>query len=189
MAQRNKVPVFYVGTEFQYFGGSPLWNRLDRAIRRVYSGTLAYANNGHGLHRGTGGQLVRLSADSYPAMSTMPVRATVGRLTRAWVAWDRVMPRGTVLSEVGIAGVRGAFHEPWVGDWPHPRMDTSVQTRWFNAACHAARRAHMGGIYFWAIGFGKAALTARPDREHQAAWEAGPARRVVAACFRQLRHG
>jgi hypothetical protein len=189
MAERSKVPVFYVGTEFQYFGGSPLWNRVDQAVRRVYKGTLAYANNGHGLHQGTGGRHVTLSADAYPAMTDMPASATVGRLIRAWAAWDRVMPRGTVLSEVGIAAVRGAFHQPWVGLRPHPRMDTSVQTRWFTAACRAASKAHLGGIYFWAIGFGKAELTARPDSEHQAAWEAGPARRAVAACFRQLRHG
>jgi hypothetical protein len=189
MAQRDKVPVFYVGTELQNFGGVPEWNQLDRAIRRVYTGTLAYANNGHGLHPGTGGRHTRLSADSYPVLQHMSPRSGVSQLTRAWMAWDQVMPRGTVLSEVGIAAVRGAFEQPWVGDWPHPRMDTSVQTRWFTAACHAASRAHMGGIYFWAIGFGKSALTARPDAEHQAAWEAGPGKGAVTACFKQLRHG
>jgi hypothetical protein len=189
MAQRDKVPVFYVGTELQNFGGVPEWNQLDRAIRRVYTGTLAYANNGHGLHPGTGGRHTRLSADAYPVLQHISPRSGVSQLTRAWLTWDRVMPRGTVLSEVGIAAVRGAFEQPWVGTWPHPRMDTTVQTRWFTAACHAAARAHLGGIYFWAIGFGKAALTARPDAEHQAAWEAGPGKRAVTACFRQLRHG
>src|SRR5437899_1601901 len=34
MAQRVGIPKLYVGTELQFFGGSPLWNGLDRAVRR-----------------------------------------------------------------------------------------------------------------------------------------------------------
>jgi hypothetical protein len=189
MAQRNKVPKFYVGAEFQDFGGSPLWNRLDRALHRVYQGTLAYANNGRKLHPGSGGRLAQISADAYPDMPQMGPRASVAKLTRAWEAWDRIMPRGTVLSEVGIAGVRGAYAKPWMTAWPSPRLDPEVQARWFTAACHAAAATHMGGISFWAIGFGKAALGQRADADHQSAWEAGPAERAAAACFQQLSDG
>lgn len=189
MAQRNKIPRLYVGTEFQDFGTSPRWNGLDRALRRVYRGSLAYANNGHILLRGMGGRGVRVSADSYPDMPQMPAGATVRRLTKAWETWDRVMPRGTVLTEVGIAGVRGAYHKPWVNKWPHPRIEPAVQARWFNAACHAAAATHMGGIYFWAIGFGRDELGTPVSRKNQAAWEVGTGERAVAACFRQLSHG
>ncbi|MGH3395416.1 MAG: glycoside hydrolase family 113 [Streptosporangiaceae bacterium] len=186
MAQRNKVPTLYVGTEFQDFGTSPLWNRLDRAVRRVYKGTLAYANNGHLLHPGTGGRLAKVSADSYPDMRQMGPNASVAKLARAWEAWDRPMPRGTVLSEVGIAGVRGAYAKPWQGSWPNPRLDADVQVRWFTAACKAAVATHRGGIYFWAIGFGAAQLIQPLDSSHQSAWESGPGSRAIAACFGQL---
>ena len=189
MAQRDKVPTLYVGTEFQDFGTSPLWNRLDRALHRVYKGTLAYANNGHLLHPGTGGRLAKVSADSYPDMPQMGPNASVASLTRAWAAWDRIMPRGTVLSEVGIAGVSGAYAKPWQGSWPNPRMDPQVQVRWFTAACHAAEATHMGGIDFWAIAFSASQLTQPLDSGHQSAWEAAPGKRAVAACFSQLRNG
>jgi hypothetical protein len=188
MAQRNRIPELYVGAEFQYFGTSPRWNGLDRAVRRVYRGTLAYANNGHKLLRGTGGRGVAVSADSYPDLE-VPASATVGTLTRDWEAWDRVMPRGTVLSEVGIAGVLGAYRAPWMNKWPHPRLDPAVQARWLGAACHAAAAAHMGGIYFWAIGFGAGELATSLSRKNQGAWERGAGERAVAACYQQLRHG
>jgi hypothetical protein len=189
MAQRAKIAKLYVGAEFQLFGTSRRWNRLDRALRRVFKGTLAYAYNGHDLQRGAGGRGVRLSADSYPHMPGMPAGAGVRRLARAWTAYDRVMPRGTILSEVGIAGVRGAYARPWVHTWPHPRIDPAIQVRWFMAACRAVAAAHLGGIYFWAIGFGKDELTTRLSAHHEAAWEAGPGERAVAACFLRLRHG
>lgn len=189
MAQANKVPKLFVGAEFQDFGTSPLWNRLDRALHRVYKGTLAYANNGHKLLRNSGGRLAKISADSYPDMPQMGPHASVRQLTRAWEAWDRRMPPGTVLSEVGIAGVRGGYAKPWMIKWPHAQIDGTVQSRWFTAACKAAVATHMGGIYFWAIGFGAVQLTTQLDLQHQSAWEAGPGFRAAAACFGQLRHG
>jgi hypothetical protein len=189
MAQADKVPKLFVGTEFQDFGTSPLWNRLDRALHRVYKGTLAYANNGHILHRGTGGRRAKISADAYPDMPTMGPHASVAKLTRAWEGWDSPMPHGTVLSEVGIAGVRGAYAKPWMIKWPNATLDGQVQARWFTAACRAAKAAHMGGIYFWAIGFGAVQLITPLSLDHQSAWEDGPGFRAAAACFKQLSHG
>ena len=187
MAQRNGIPRLYVGAEFQEFGTSPLWTKLDKALRRKFKGALAYANNGHQLRRRTGGQGVQLSADSYPDMTKMPANATVARLTKAWEAWDRAMPRGTVLSEVGIAAVSGAYHKPWFNKWKHPKIDTTVQARWFTAACRAAAATHMGGIYFWAIGFGAAELSTSPSPKNEGAWEKSPAEKAAAACFQQIR--
>jgi hypothetical protein len=187
MAQRNGIPRLYVGAEFQEFGTSPLWTKLDNALRRKFKGALAYANNGHQLRRGTGGKGVQLSADSYPDMTKMPANATVARLTKAWEAWDRAMPRGTVLSEVGIAAVTGAYHKPWFNKWKHPKINTTVQARWFTAACRAAAATHMGGIYFWAIGFGAAELTTAPSAKNEGAWEKSPAEKAAAACFKQIR--
>jgi hypothetical protein len=189
MAQRTHLPRLYVGTEFQDFGSSPRWNGLDRSLRRAYHGTLAYANNGHKLHPGSGGRGAQISADAYPDMPQMPATASIARLTTAWKAWDRIMPRGTVLSEVGISGVRGAYRTPWVHSWSRPQMDPAVQTRWFTAACRAMAATHLGGIYYWAIGFGKAELQTPLSAKNPAAWEKGPGEQAVAACFRQLSRG
>ena len=86
----TRCPKLFVGTEFQDFGKSSLWNQLDKALRRMFKGALAYANNGHLLHRGTGGRLAAMSADSYPDMPQMAANAYRARLTNAWKAWDAV---------------------------------------------------------------------------------------------------
>jgi len=188
MAQRVGITKLYVGAEFTKFSRSRYWNGLDKALRRVFKGTLLYANNGRRIYHGSGGRGVRLTFDAYPALH-VPARATVRQLTRAWEAYDRSLPRRAVLSEVGIAGVLGAYGHPWKHQWSNPRMDPSVQTRWFEAACRAVAAEHMGGIYFWAIGFGKDELSTRLSRKNQAAWEVGPSERAVAACFSQISHG
>jgi hypothetical protein len=185
MAQQVGIPEFYVGAEFSEFGDVSYWNGLDQALRKVYKGTLAYANNGGGVHAGLGGAGVRISEDAYPDMD-VPNNATVSRLTGAWEAFDKRQPSHTVLSEVGIAGVPGAFRKPWEHEWPKPKIDPTVQTRWFTSSCQAVAADHMGGIYFWAIGFGKDELSTGLSAKNQAAWEVGPGEQAVSACFRQL---
>ena len=186
MAQQAGIPEFYVGAEFSRFQTLSYWNGLDQALRQVYKGKLMYANNGGGVHSGEGGDSVTRSADAYPDLN-VPDNVTVGRLTRRWAAYDRRLPARTALSEVGISGVRGAFKVPWQHHWPHPRLDASVQTRWFEAACHAAVAQHLGGIYFWAIGFGPSQLNTTLSAKNQGAWEDGPAERAVATCYSQVR--
>jgi hypothetical protein len=188
MAQQAGISALYVGAEFTKFGTSPYWNGLDKALRRVYRGTLQYADNGHKLGGGLGGKGVRATSDAYPDMP-VPGNATVAQLTGDWETYDKVMPRGSVLSEVGIAGVADAYRKPWVHNWPHPKLNPQVQVRWFDAACHAAAATHMGGIYFWAIGFGKTELSTKLSVKNQAAWEVGAGEQEVASCFRQLTHG
>ena len=94
-----------------------------------------------------------------------------------------------MLSEVGIAARARSLPQALVNKWPNPKIDPTVQARWFTAACRAAAATHMGGIYFWAIGFGAAELTAHLDLQHQSAWEAGPGFKAAAKCFGQLSHG
>jgi hypothetical protein len=186
MAHRAGVARFYIGAEFSKFQGSRLWTPLDNAVRKAFRGTLVYANNGKGVHPGIGGKGVQLSVDAYPNLGVGTNPATA-RLTRAWKAYDQRLPARTVLSEVGISGVKGAFLSPWQHHWPHPKMDVSVQVRWFTAACRAAVASHSGGIYFWAIGFGAPALVQKLDAQHQGAWENGPAEKAVAACYQRAR--
>jgi hypothetical protein len=188
MAQQVKIPIFYVGAEFSRFGQSRYWNSLDAALRKVYKGTLAYANNGAGVHAGEGGRNVQRSADAYPNLG-VGANPTLSRLTAAWKAYDKRLPRKIILSEVGISGVKGAFLVPWQHHWPHPKIDSSVQVRWFGASCSAAGTVGIGGIYFWAIGFGQSQLVQKLDAQHQGAWENGPAEKATAACFHHIRTG
>ena len=186
MAQQAGIPEFYVGAEFSRFQTLSNWNGLDKALRKVYQGKLMYANNGSGVRRGDGGNAVTRSVDAYPDLGVSD-NVKVGRLTRRWAAYDRRLPAGNVLSEVGISGVKGAWIKPWKHNWPHPRLDVTVQTRWFSAACHAAVAQRLNGIYFWAIGFGPTQLYTKLSAKNQGAWEDGPAQAAVAACYRGVR--
>ena len=70
-----------------------------------------------------------------------------------WEAFDRTLTHGTVETEVGIGAVSGADKKPWQHHWSVRSLNQSVQARWFTAACHAAARTHLGGIYFWPLNF------------------------------------
>jgi len=186
MAQQAGIPEFYVGAEFSRFQTLSYWNGLDKALRKVYKGKLMYANNGSGVRSGDGGNAVARSVDAYPDLGVSD-NVKVGRLTRRWETYDRRLPASNVLSEVGISGVKGAWVKPWKHNWPHPRLDVTVQTRWFSAACHAAVAQRLTGIYFWAVGFGPTQLNTKLSAKNQGAWEDGPAEAAVAACYRQVR--
>jgi hypothetical protein len=86
-----------------------------------------------------------------------------------------------VLSEVGIDAVTGANRRPFVHEWPATTLNPQVQARWFTAACKAAYAAHLGGIYFWPIGFGIHPGIA-PTLAYQGAW-GGAGARAVSKCF------
>ncbi len=99
---------------------------------------------------------------------------------------DGRLPHHNLLSEVGIAGVNGAYWKPWKHNWLKPVMDPTVQVRWFTAACDAALGDHLAGIYFWAIGFGNDELQTTLSPQNQGAWEKGPAEAAVAACYQHI---
>lgn len=181
MAQREHVPELIVGAEFDRFGAYPQWNALDRALGRVYHGQLAYARNW--TARGPQGGPVTQLVDSYPPFPQLPASACVASLTRAWDSYDRQFPPGTVESEVGIAAVRGAYAQPWQVQWPGRAIDPQIQANWFTAACRAAQASDMGGIYFWALGFGR---SSGPTVTQSAAWANSPGSAAIAACYQKL---
>lgn len=181
MAQREHIPELIVGAEFDRFGAYPQWNALDRALRRVYHGRLAYALNWT-VRGPQGGPVTRL-VDSYPPFPQLSASVSVAALTRAWESYDRRFPPGTVESEVGIAAVRGAYAQPWRVQWPGTAIDPAIQARWFTAACRAAQATDMGGIYFWALGFGR---SSGPTVTQPAAWSNSPGSAAIAACYQKL---
>jgi hypothetical protein len=174
MAQEEHVGELIVGTELNGFDLSYRWNGLDRIMRRSYQGTLACDDSSNSVvSHGCGTTLQ--TADAY--------HPTDGRnwLT-AWATWDRTLPRGIVLAEVGIAAAQGAAREPSAYHWPVRRTDPAVQAAWFRDACRAAIKARLGGIYFWSVG-----LTLHnppgPTLAHQTTWTNSPGARAIAQCF------
>jgi hypothetical protein len=179
MAQRIHIPQMFIGTEFSQFGSSPQWPHLDEALADVYKGILAYAAN-WGKVQAHPGSHVLVTIDAYPPMPTLPPSAPQSQVTRAWVRYDRSLPRGVIESEVGIAAVAGAYALPFVHQWPTTQLDLTIQKRWFTAACRAAIEDHLGGIYFWAIGLGR---SRGPTDVRQGAWAGTPAAGAISACF------
>jgi hypothetical protein len=186
MAQAMHIPEFINGTEFVQFGGYRYWNTLNRALRRVYKGKLAYANNwGQKTVREQGGKDVQETVDAYPAMR-VPTDSSTSRLTASWDAYDRTLPAGTVETEVDISAVKGAYGAPYQGAWKGlTQLLPYVQTRWFTAACNALVTDHMGGVYFWALGFGEP-LNVAPRLSDPASWVAGQGARAISDCFTRL---
>jgi hypothetical protein len=174
MAQTNKVGMIIVGAEFSEFGRSRLWNGLDRALARVFHGRLAYSNNGtRNLSRSTGGRYAVKTVDAYPPMKPS--------LVRGWTAFDRKLPAGTILTELGVAAYYGAWRTPWATKLRHTRLDPRVQVRWFAAACEAARATRLGGIYFWALPLGTKFTTTTAATP--GAWAHSVGAVAIAHCF------
>ncbi|MGO8957670.1 MAG: glycoside hydrolase family 113 [Streptosporangiaceae bacterium] len=186
MAQRDHVSVLTVGVEFDYFAGSSLWNGLNAAVRMVYQGLLAFANNWDQLPAGNayGGSQVREDVDAYPALQ-VPDDATITVLTRQWDTWAGQLRAGTVLGEVGIPAQPGMYRHPywWKSNGPIARY---VQVRWFAAACNAVVADHLGGLFFWSLPFGSS-LTVPSGLADPGSWTATRGATEIARCFSRLK--
>jgi hypothetical protein len=184
MAERSDIPEIFTGAELTVFQDSPRWRGLDAALRRVYAGTLGYASNwGLPVSPASGGRGVTETVDAYPIMA-LPASASVSTLTAHWRAYDATLPRGIVLSEVGIAAADDAYRMPYDFTWPGVPLRPSIQTHWFAAICDAAARIHLGGIYFWNVGLGQP-LDVPPGPSDQASWVDSPGARAISSCFRR----
>jgi hypothetical protein len=186
MARAARIPELVTGAEFTRFGSSPYWARLDAALRQAYPGTLAYASNWSRVPTGgsTGAGGVLQTVDAYRPLH-LPPAASPAELRAGWDAYGRGLPAGQILSEVGIAAVAGAYLTPYRWSWPGRALRPAIQVRWFTAACRAVADDHLGGIYFWSVGFGQP-LAAAPTASDPASFVAGPGQRAIAACFRRL---
>jgi hypothetical protein len=186
MAQQDHVKVFTVGVEFDYFAGSSLWKGLDAALRKVYKGRLAFANNWDQLPGRTsyGGSGVRQDVDAYPPFQLRD-SATIAVLTRHWEAWDSQLHAGTVLGEVGIPAQLGMYRHPywWKSREPLARF---IQVRWFAAACNAVVADHLGGIFFWSFPFGSS-LTQSSGLADPGTFTATSTETEIRRCFARLK--
>lgn len=180
MAQRAHIGGLFVGAELTQFGSSPRWQRLDAALARVYKGTLMYAANWGKIQSHPSGDVL-VTIDAYPPRPGLLPSAGQAQVTRSWIRYDRTLPAGVVESEVGIDAVAGAYAIPYVHHWAATSLDPLIQVRWFTAACDAALADHLGGIYFWAIGF-RAHLSG-PTLASQGAWARSSGAQAISACY------
>lgn len=177
MASRLHIATLVVGAELTLFSRAPGWAGLDTDLHRYYRGGLACSDNWGRPHlAGNCGPGVQQELDAY-----QPLR---GDLAAGWKAFDHALPRGTVLAEVGIAAVAGAFVKPYDFSWPASQLDPAMQAQWFTDACQAARAERLGGIYFWSLGL--SSQLSEPALNNQGSWANSAGAHAISSCFRQL---
>jgi hypothetical protein len=155
-AQRNGATSFNVGSELDSLAPDENeWTSFNARAATLFSGQLEYAvNYGRWQEDPSYEPVPDAAVDAYPQLG-LGDHATVGRLTAAWVQWLGHQPesvlRRTVLQEVGIAAAAGTYAEPARVAPAGTPLDIPVQVKWFEAACTAAKRTSMAGIYFYDV--------------------------------------
>ena len=157
VAQAGGATAFGVDTELDSLAGQEGdWARLRSAAAKLFKGQLVSAVN-YGLWQQDrpGEPVPDAALDAYPPLG-VGTGATAAQLTAAWVSWlrrHRPAPAlaKTVLQEVGISAVSGAYAAPAITAPDGTPLDVTVQRDWFAAACAAAKTTHLAGLYFFDV--------------------------------------
>lgn len=162
LAQAQGVTEFAAGTERTTIEAAPGWKKFYRQAARIYAGPLSYATWGGrpGYAGVTDGNLAQFppvrdyGITAYP-YAALPAGASQAAVTAAWTAYLKHTPepvlRRTALDEVGIPASAGAYRNPWDFTAYNGAADNAVQARWFTAACTAARKFRMRGVWFFPV--------------------------------------
>lgn len=191
MAQKQHVEQFTVGAELNTMETKPGFAALVQWARGLYRGQLGYSQDWSTFPNHLALPKVDVHGVDAYFNTTLPDDATQQQVTAAWEHWfahagtgRELDLRHVVLSEVGIAAQDGAYRDPFKWSDPSVPLNTTVQTRWFTAACTFARSHHMAGIYFWKLSFH--ADPARPragaGKDH-GAFIGRPAEQAIRRCF------
>jgi hypothetical protein len=184
MANTHKVTTFIVGAELNSLSGASQWKHLLAQARKLFRGELAYSSNWDTFHDGGPNP----PADSIGVDTYFPVsagnHAPVRKLIADWNSWWNTLPsdvnqQETVIDEVGIAAVDGAYAAPYESGEPSQPLKLSIQSNWFRAACSVVKNRHLAGIYFWRLTFG-GSLTVSTS---PTSFVGRPAERVIRNCF------
>jgi hypothetical protein len=184
-AQRSGAAGFNVGSELDSLAPDEAeWKAFEAAAGKLFTGRLEYAVNYGRWQENPGYEPVPdAGVDAWPQLGLADT-ATVRELTAAWVSWLHNQPesvlRRTLLQEVGIAAVSGAYREPALPAPGGATLDVAIQDKWFAAACAAAKQTGVAGIYFYDVN--------STDRPANAAGYApgsfiGRGDRVIKTCF------
>jgi hypothetical protein len=156
LAQQTHVSYFVVGTELESLAKQKIqWSALDTATAKIYTGELDYAQNWDNWGDAVSStQAPHIGVDAYPVLHVSNT-ASVSTLTAAWEHWlhnrSSSTLKQTVMQEVGIRAVSGAYAAPARWSQPGDTINVQVQQNWFTAACQSARALNLPGIYFWDV--------------------------------------
>ena len=153
-AQNRGVSEFVIGSELDSLAGDPHWAGLLHQVSTIYKGRLSYSANWDVYQLDDVGVPVQaVGVDAYPPQN-VGTNATVSQLTKGWLSWFDKAPASlrarTTIDEIGIVPTAGAYKVPYAWSLAG-KYDPEIQTRWFTAACSAARTSGISGIYFWGM--------------------------------------
>ncbi|MHC5905945.1 glycoside hydrolase family 113 [Streptomyces sp. S6] len=187
LAARHRANTFVLGAELTSLEDDPRWRSVVAAARKAFPGELSYdANWDDYVARRVPVPVDHLGIDAYFSLAHLGDDASAAQIAEGRQRWlDRKstgnLPR-IVLSEVGIVAASGAYRHP--ADWSGGgKTDTTVQRRWFEAACRVAKDRDMAGLYWWNLDF-HADPGAGTPAGARASFLGRPAEDVIASCFR-----
>jgi glycosyl hydrolase family 113 len=191
VAQSEHAATFVIGTEMNSLEGDPNWPTLVSAISSVYHGQLAYDENFDSFQQhDTNLPLDTFGVDAYPRFQ-LPDSASVSQLAQAWEDWlgshSTAVLHDTVLSEVGISAVAGAYDDPgaWLGTANSPVVP-EVQANWYSAVCRAFSVGKLAGIYWWEVSFDADPSHPSAFLSDRLTFLARPAQQEVSSCFNSI---
>ena len=89
-----------------------------------------------------------------------------------------------VLSEVGIAAVKGAWVQPWqTYATQSVTITRRIQAHWFTAACQTAKADHLKGIYFWSVFLAPWTSPTQDDSASPYEWVGTASAAAIRSCF------
>jgi hypothetical protein len=194
LATRARANTLSIGVELKSMSGYEAeWRHLIRAMRRVYSGKLAYSVNWDAVWERVYSRWVTrvdtVGVDAYFPLEHAGADATVGDLRREfdhhWTTllndFRNAYPNNRVtLTEVGLRSQRGSFKAPWEWEARAP-IDLRAQRRYYSAYCGWAEQTGVDGIYWW---FADLNVPGRNVRNKSFNPLGKPAEREVRRCFR-----
>jgi hypothetical protein len=191
VAAEGHADTFVIGTELTSLEGDSHWPGVIRNIRSVFQSQLAYDENYVEYQQeDTNLPLSVFGVDAYPRFQ-LSDSATVSQLTKAWEQWLGIhtlaVRKQTILSEVGITAVSGAYSDPgrWLGVQQLPIVP-ALQSRWFNAVCRAVLKDKIGGVYWWEIDFDANPSQPAQFQSNKITFLGRAAQEQVKTCFAEL---
>jgi len=156
VAQSTGANGFNIGTELDSLAPDEShWSIFENTVGQIYKGQQLYAvNYGRWQEDPPYEPVPDAPVDAWPELGVTD-SATIPQLTAAWKTWLQNQPssvlRKTVLQEVGLAAVAGAYKEPALAYPAGTPLDVTVQRNWLTAACAAAKDEHLAGLYFYTV--------------------------------------
>jgi hypothetical protein len=176
---------FVVGTELNSLEGDTRWTKLVAAIKKTYSGEVAYSANFDSFQKGhVGVPADFVGVDAYPKFG-LDDSAPVSKIAADWTGWLRKhkIDGPPVLYEAGIAAQNGAYRTP--GQWGSKsrKLNLKVQQHWYEGICQALHDGAAGGVYWWKVDFDADPAKADENSADRMTFVGRPVEDTIRDCF------